>query len=93
MKVYMLVSGYKSVDNYNDYAKTPFATKELAAAAFERKLKYAFENDDVDGHSYKDCLASPSSTMTASSSCLSKSSMSSRRKKKPLLMRRCKIHE
>ena len=56
MKVYMLVSGYKSVDNYNDYAKTPFATKELAAAAFERKLKYAFENDDVDGHSYKDCL-------------------------------------
>lgn len=58
MKVYMLVSGYKSVDNYNDYVKTPFATKELAAAAFERKLKYAFENDDVDGHSYKDCLAS-----------------------------------
>lgn len=25
---------------------------------FKRKLKYAFKNDDVDGHSYEDCLAS-----------------------------------
>lgn len=57
MKVYMLVSGYlDNADTYSDYSKTVYATRELAAWAFEHRLKDVFENDDVKGDSFEECV-------------------------------------